>query len=107
MLEAKRVMVGEASISERTVVFRGPVGRAERAERKRIVGVVARARSKAILIILGVVRWVKVMDGKGTYISASSAHLESISLKLMLRNVHPISAATAFAMWLFPVPGGP
>lgn len=55
VLEAKRRVVGgEASISRRRVDLRGPLGMASREERKRMVGVVARARSKTVLMILGV-----------------------------------------------------
>jgi hypothetical protein len=53
VVEAKRRMLGEALILRRMADFRGPLGMASRAERKRRVGVVARARLKTVLIILG------------------------------------------------------
>ena len=42
---------------------------------------------------MGVLRWDAI-----AYLSASLFHLEIMSLQLMLRNVHPTSAATASAM---------
>ena len=57
MVEAKRRMVGDALISRRRADLRGPLGMESRAERKRRVGVVARARSKTVLMILGVLVW--------------------------------------------------
>ena len=77
--------------------FRAPLGMASLAERKRRVGVVARARSKTALIILESVRVGTWQWEKVAYLSATLFHLEVTSLKSMLKNKEPLSAATALA----------